>query len=168
MRELIIRCDHCGKVITGDPYKVCLEQAGRETGDFSIDQTEDQKKVREMDWCESCFHNLIAFLLDTSHKLLAVAPVLPKEAASEPVQETIAEESASGKADPDSAEADSVPDGSGGAPKRNRIDMGKLKALYEAEWPAKKIAIEFGVTEGAVWNAVHRMKKQEAEDEEMQ
>lgn len=42
--------------------------------------------------------------------------------------------------------------------------MGKLKSLYEADWPAKKIADEFGVTEGAVWNAVHRMKKQEEKD----
>ena len=68
MRELIIRCDHCGQIIKGNPYKVCLEQIDRKTDDYSIEQTEDQEKVREMDWCENCFGNLTAFLLDTSHK----------------------------------------------------------------------------------------------------
>ena len=80
MRELIIRCDHCGKMIEGNPYKVCLEQIDRETDDYSVEQTEDQKKVREMDWCENCFGNLTAFLLDTSHQLLVAPPVLPEKA----------------------------------------------------------------------------------------
>ena len=79
MRELIIRCDHCGKVIEGNPFKVCLEQIDRETEDFYVDQTKDQEKVRSMDWCENCFRNLTAFLLDTSHKLLVDPNVIRKE-----------------------------------------------------------------------------------------
>lgn len=88
MRELIIRCDHCGKVIEGNPYKVCLEQIDRETDDYSIKQTEDQKRVREMDWCENCIRNLTAFLLDTNHHLLAAPPVLQKEMEPEKVPDS--------------------------------------------------------------------------------
>ena len=82
MRELIIRCDHCGKVIEGNPYKICPEEIDRETDDFASELTEEYKKVRDMDWCENCFNNLLTFLLDTSHKLL-VAPPIQEEAQAD-------------------------------------------------------------------------------------
>lgn len=78
MKEIIIRCDHCGKVIEGNPCKVCLEKIDRETDDYSAELTEDQKKVREMDWCENCMRNLTAFLLDTNHHLLVDSNVIRK------------------------------------------------------------------------------------------
>ena len=149
MRELIIRCDHCGKVIEGNPYKVCLEQIDRETDDYSIEQTEDQKKVREMDWCENCFRNLTAFLLDTSHKLLVASPVTQGATAS--LKNT---------------EETPVPDASGGAQKRTKIDMGKLKALFEAGWKVKDMAVEFGVSEQAIYLRLKQL--QEEKDEKVQ
>lgn len=151
MRELIIRCDHCGKVIEGNPYKVRLEQEDRDTEEFITNLTEEQQKVGDMDWCENCFRNLTAFLLDTSHKLLVAPPI--QEEASQAAAVESASESESSEEDPER---------SGG---KRRKEPG---LTYEADWPAKKIADEFGVTEGAVWNAVHRMKKQEEKDEKVQ
>lgn len=125
MRELIIRCDHCGKIIEGNPYKVCLEQIDRETDDYSIEQTEDQKKVREMDWCENCFRNLTAFLLDTSHKLLVAPNVIRKE-------ENVIKESEIAIKEPENESEQPVPssDASGGGTKE------KSKNRY---WKAKSI-----------------------------
>lgn len=137
MRELIIRCDHCGKVIAGNPYKVCLEQVNRETDDFSIDQTEDQEKVRSMDWCENCTKNLTAFLLDTSYKLL-VDPNVIKEPVPDP---EISDEGALKK-------------------KVKKIDIGKLKALYDAGWKVKDMAIEFGVSEQAICGRLKQLQEE--------
>lgn len=75
MREIIIRCDHCGNVIDGDPYRVSLERIDRETGEFRLELPEAFEQVAELDWCENCFSNLAALLLDTSHLLLANPPV---------------------------------------------------------------------------------------------
>ena len=90
MREIIIQCDHCGNVIDGDPYKVCLEQVDRESGELRMGQPEAFEKVAEMDWCANCFHNLTAFLLDTSHLLLATP--CQREAPASCDQEDDAEE----------------------------------------------------------------------------
>ena len=155
MRELIIRCDHCGKRSEGNPYKVCLEQIDRETDDYSIEQTEDQKKVREMDWCENCFRNLTAFLLDTSHKLLVAPNVIRKE-------ENVIKE-------PENESEPPVPssDASGGAPKKKvKIDIGKLKALFDAGWKVKDMASEFGVSEQAIYLRLKQL--QEEKDEKVQ
>lgn len=121
MREIIIRCDHCGNVIDGDPYKVVLQQENRENGLF-IDMDPAVKKyqdpVGEMDWCENCFHNLAALLLDTSH--LSLATPCQREAPAARDQEDNPEET--------------PVETSSGAMKKNKIDMGRLKALYEAGW----------------------------------
>lgn len=71
-REVIIRCNHCGNIIEGDPYKVYLERVDRETEDFLVSgKLPAFERVEKMDWCGNCFHNLTQFLLDTSHLLLA-------------------------------------------------------------------------------------------------
>lgn len=90
MREIIIRCDHCGNVIDRDPYKVCLEQVDRESGGMRTSQPEAFEKVAEMDWCENCFQNLAKLLLDTSHLLLATP--CQREAPASCDQEDDAEE----------------------------------------------------------------------------
>lgn len=79
MRETVIRCDHCGNVIDGDPYKVYVDQVDKETGMMSV-AISDQNgvlydKIADLDWCENCHKNLVRFLLDTSHLLLARPPV---------------------------------------------------------------------------------------------
>lgn len=75
MRETIIRCNHCGKIIEGDPYKVFMEQIDRETGDYSVQKKADCNKVEKLDWCENCFHNLTELLLDTNHHLFVNPPM---------------------------------------------------------------------------------------------
>lgn len=124
MRELIIHCDHCGKVIKGNPYKVRLEQEDRDTEDFITDLTEEQQKVGDMDWCENCFGNLTAFLLDTAHHLLAAPPVQEKfdpevfqaTVISEPVENVIKEPEI--VSEPPEEVSDS--DGSGGTEEKNQ------------------------------------------------
>lgn len=150
MRELIIKCDHCGKVIEGNPYKVRLEQEDRDTEEFITNLTEEQQKVGDMDWCENCFRNLTAFLLDTSHKLLAAPNVIREEKKVVKEPETVIKEPV-----PDPEISD------GGAPKKKvKIDIGKLKALYDAGWKAKDIAIEFGVSEQAIYLRLKQLREE--------
>lgn len=67
MRETIIKCDHCGKVIKGYPYKIRLEQEDQD--ELICTDAEGNEEVSELDWCENCFRNLTDLLLDTSHQL---------------------------------------------------------------------------------------------------
>lgn len=49
-----------------------------------------------------------------------------------------------------------------GAPqKRAKIDMGKLKTLFEAGWKVKDMAIEFGVSEQAIYSRLKQLQEQE-------
>lgn len=45
----------------------------------------------------------------------------------------------------------------GGATKK-KIDMGKLKALKEAGWKVKDMAIEFGVSKQAIYSQLEKLR----------
>ena len=109
-----------------------------------------------MDWCENCFRNLTAFLLDTSHKLLVDPNVIRKE-------ENVIKESEIAIKEPENESEPPVPssDASGGAPKKKvKIDIGKLKALYDAGWKVKDMAIEFGVSEQAIYLRLKQLQEE--------
>lgn len=75
-----ICCDHCGEEIQSTRFRIVGEQ---EPQPFIVTITDPElriltEQVAKMDFCESCFSNLMRLLADTEHKLLTATFVTDK------------------------------------------------------------------------------------------
>lgn len=137
MRVTIIRCDKCGEVIEGDPYKLKVMQE-EINGDMDYARTE----LDGYDLCENCIAELID-LVGAFIKPEQVSDTVPENIPVNPVDVII-------ESEPEPKET------KGG--RKNNCDAGKVRALYEAGWAVREIAGEFGVSDQTVYNWLKQLK----------
>ena len=143
MRVVIIRCDKCGEVIEGDPYKLKVMQE-EINGDMDYARTE----LDGYDLCENC----IAELIDL------VGAFIKPEQVSDTAPENIPvnEEDVVIDSEEEQPEEEKPKETKGG--RKSAFDAGKVRALYEAGWAVREIAGEFGVSDQTVYNWLKKLK----------
>ena len=63
-KEIIIKCDRCGDVIEGRPYKVLVCRKSRNSNDYILARTE----FDDLLLCESCAEELLDCIGDFIHQ----------------------------------------------------------------------------------------------------
>lgn len=93
-----------------------------------------------------------------------------QDMASEDAAETAADSDKFHQSRSEEPEAPAEPSGGdhektsgnvGAGAKRKKIDVGKLKALRNAGWSMKNIAVEFGVAESTIYNYLKKLEEDE-------
>lgn len=140
MRVTVIKCDKCGEVIEGDPYKIrVLRDDLSMPDDINLIRTENDG----YDLCENC----IAELIDL------VGAFIKPEQVSDTAPENIPVNEEDVVIEPEEEQPKETKGG-----RKNNCDAGKVRALYEAGWAVREIAGEFGVSEQTVYNWLKQLK----------
>lgn len=134
MRKVLFFCDKCGQELNDDRQTVTLSW-----------QSDDP-----IDLCSDCACDIVHTLewfLNESQKIDEVAEEvgeLPDVEEDLPFVDVPAEEPTQEEPKKD---------------KRNKIDTGKIKALYNAGWPVKEIATEMHLANSVISNALYRLRQ---------
>lgn len=156
MKEIIYKCDRCGKLITGKVYYIDFEPF-YDQSDGMLAADDRKIDVEEADFCDSCINEIFEFIRQKPiAKMCAKADKLLVAGLEAGIQAAAA---------PDDPEETAAPEiEAGGVPEvkpktRKKVDYGKIMALHNAGWDRKQIAEEMGMTENAVYQAMLRYKK---------
>lgn len=142
MKRIVYTCDRCRKEITGNPHRMFIECVDRETGDFQ--QETVHPEVGQLDICKDCMDFLAGLVIRHVKK---GAPAVVNEDFEKAVEDMV---------------ATSQQDKPGEKAKPGRkLDTGKVRALRNAGWTVKNIAIEMSCSEMAVYNALKKMEMPE-------
>lgn len=139
MKKVIYICDACGKQIDGMPIKLmpCQYDQYGEIAIIPADDLEEKaRKIEANDYCADCFRSA-CYMLD------------PEE-TEEPEELTDEEE------EEICDRIENTPKKSGRYP---QLDVGKIKALYNAGWKATEIAAEMKCAESAVYRHLKNMRE---------
>lgn len=142
MKRIVYTCDRCRKEITGNPHRMFIECVDRETGDFQ--QETVHPEVGQLDICKECTDFLAGLVMKHVKK---GAPAVVNEDFEKAVEDMVA---TSQQDKPDEK-----------AKYGRRLDTGKIRALRNAGWTVKNIAIEMSCSETAIYNALKKMEMPE-------
>ena len=143
MKKIIYICDKCGKEIIGLPIKLvpCSYDQYGDVTEIGSEALEDKaEKIQKNDYCLDCFRG-VCDLLEPD-----------QEEIEEEIEEELTQE-----------EDEEICDRIENTPKRGGqttpLDVGKIKALYKANWKAKEIAEEMRCAESAVYRHLKAMRE---------
>jgi len=166
MRKMIIECDKCHEEISDNPIAFRPKRADRETGDFIVDDSVDD---RTFELCDDCMDKLIDWMTGREQ---ATAPEPKEYSCGMATDDADMQQYKKPKttivfatAEPDRGiEATDVevaedPKEVKKPKKRDmQIDHGKIRALYNAGWKPKDIAGDMSLEVKQVYNSIHKHK----------
>lgn len=187
---ILFKCDRCGQVISPYVHKIAIEayvNTDYATNDpvnspwgHEIDpgyiKDELAEKVYGIHLCRTCVEQIATVILDRNFEggvpaTYSVGPAQEPDPQPEPAEKLRTEPAAEQvDADPDDSELteeeeQKICDRIAGAAKneKRKIDLGKLKTLWEAnqrgaDWPITKIADELGCSGATVHYHLKKMR----------
>ena len=151
MRKLIISCDRCGTVITGEPISILPKYS--KVGSQVIPEGMNElplwiERMQDKDFCRECTEAIVNYALkrrvSDKGSVQMKHQEEPNEDYSDPEKEN--------DGPPDVPAEENKESG------RSKLDIGKIMALTKAGWSAAKIADEMGISTQAVYDARWRNK----------
>lgn len=150
MRKLIISCDRCGSVITGEPVNILPKYSN--VGSRAVLEGMNEpplwlERMQNKDFCNACTEKIVAYALKQDG---------PDDSGKVPKKQITVT-----AADADTDKEDREKQDNAGDGKNKKLDTGKIMALTKAGWSAAQIADEMGINIQAVYDVRYRAKNKE-------